>query len=141
MKIYIFIVFFMSSLVPLISALQMSSRLRLTSTIRFHSRPSRRGMTVSASVDAAQSEKKVKRKFALMFGYMGQHYYGLQADNLLEGTNPTVEAAIEAALYSAGLIAERNHNNLSKIDWSRASRTDKGVSSVRLVITAKLEVV
>jgi tRNA pseudouridine(38-40) synthase len=47
---------------------------------------------------------------------------------------------LELALYKVGCIATSNHPILSKIQWSRSSRTDKGVHAARLVISAKLEI-
>lgn len=49
-----------------------------------------------------------------------------------------MERELEAALYRVGSIADSNHKFLDKINWSRSSRTDKGVHAARLVISAKL---
>ena len=47
----------------------------------------------------------------------------------------TVEAALEEAIARAGGILESNRGALQKIDWSRSSRTDKGVHSCSTVRT------
>jgi tRNA pseudouridine(38-40) synthase len=80
----------------------------------------------------------VKRKVALTIGFQGSKYYGLQYDPREEF--PTVEAELEEALFKLGCIRESNHKDLSKINWSRSSRTDKHVHSARLVISTKLEI-
>ena len=36
-------------------------------------------------------------------------------------------------------MIESNQNDLSKIGWSRSSRTDKGVHAARVVLSGKLE--
>jgi tRNA pseudouridine(38-40) synthase len=80
----------------------------------------------------------VKRKVALTIGYQGSKYYGLQFD--IREEFPTIEAELEKALFKLGCIRESNHKDLSKISWSRSSRTDKHVHSARLVISTKLEI-
>lgn len=68
--------------------------------------------------------KRVKRKVAMIFAYTGTNYYGLQID--VSGQVETIEAVIERELYNLQCIKETNLNDLTKISWSRASRTDKG---------------
>ena len=70
-----------------------------------------------------------KRKYGVCFGYLGSSYQGLQI-------NPgamTVEAVLEKALFLAGGIEECNYENLQKIGWTRAARTDRGVHAVAQV--------
>jgi tRNA pseudouridine(38-40) synthase len=88
-------------------------------------------------VDMAPKEK-AKRKIAFTLAFVGSNYHGLQLD--LNSGVPTVEAEVESALYKLGCIHESNHLDLSKISWSRSSRTDKRVHCARLVISAKLEI-
>ena len=45
----------------------------------------------------------------------------------------TLEAELETALHKMGGISDRNVGNLSKVKWSRSSRTDKGVHSLGTV--------
>jgi tRNA pseudouridine(38-40) synthase len=78
----------------------------------------------------------MKRKLALVVSYVGSNYHGLQAQK--DGKYKTVEAELAAALYSIGAILPTN--DLQRIDWSRSSRTDKGVHAARIVISAKLEI-
>ena len=95
------------------------------------------GDTESAAVAVPSST--VKRKMAFTVSYCGSNYYGLQMDINTADVYPTVEDPIERALYELGCIAESNKRALSKIGWSRSSRTDKGVHCARVVISAKLE--
>ena len=78
--------------------------------------------------------KLPKRKFAIIHGYYGQNYSG----NTKNPGVRTVEEELENALYKLKFISECNYGNLSKINWMRASRTDKGVSAIMNVISAKL---
>jgi tRNA pseudouridine(38-40) synthase len=45
---------------------------------------------------------------------------------------------LEHVLHQVGCISKDNHQLIHKINWSRSSRTDKGVHAARLVISAKL---
>ena len=80
-----------------------------------------------------------KRKLALLLGYRGANYYGLQKQNAESGL-PTIELALQEALNAVGAVHEANQGDLSKIGWSRSARTDKRVSAARQVVSAKLEV-
>ena len=78
--------------------------------------------------------KLPKRKFAIIHGYFGQNYSG----NTKNPGVHTVEEELENALYKEKFISECNYGKLTKIDWMRASRTDKGVSAIMNVVSAKL---
>lgn len=80
----------------------------------------------------------VKRKVGMTLAYVGSNYHGLQMD--LKSGVPTIEAVVEDALFKMGCITASNHLDLSKISWSRSSRTDKHVHCAKLVISAKLEI-
>ena len=95
--------------------------------------------TTDSSMDTTMETKLVKRKMALVISYVGANYLGIQMD-LNAMHLPTIEKELELALYKVGCIATSNHPILSKIQWSRSSRTDKGVHAARLVISAKLEI-
>jgi hypothetical protein len=51
---------------------------------------------------------------------------------------PTVEEVLEMAVLKAGLMRKENFGDLSKVKWSRSSRTDKGVHSLATVIGLKV---
>ncbi len=92
------------------------------------------------SLSMQQSSSYVKRKVALVVAYVGSNYFGLQMDpNQYEKLN-TIEYQLSKALKKIGCIKEGNHIDLSKIQWSRSSRTDKGVHASKLLISAKLEI-
>lgn len=76
-----------------------------------------------------------KRKVALVLGYIGTNYYGLQYQSI---GFPTIESVLEDCLYRLGCISELNHKQFTKLGWSRSSRTDKGVHCARVIIGTKL---
>jgi tRNA pseudouridine38-40 synthase len=41
-------------------------------------------------------------------------------------TGKTVEDELDRAIYLSGGMLESNYGDLSKVKWSRSSRTDKG---------------
>ncbi|GJQ14519.1 hypothetical protein GpartN1_g6310.t1 [Galdieria partita] len=96
-------------------------------------------VSLKASVDSSKAEAlnwntKKRQKFALVIGYLGAAYQGMQR-------NPgavSVEGELEKALVSALLIPDNVKGNLRKMDWSRAARTDKGVSAAGQVVSTYL---
>eukprot|EP01122_Echinamoeba_exundans_P011818 TRINITY_DN4828_c0_g1_i1.p1 TRINITY_DN4828_c0_g1~~TRINITY_DN4828_c0_g1_i1.p1 ORF type:complete len:471 (+),score=99.57 TRINITY_DN4828_c0_g1_i1:268-1680(+) len=75
-----------------------------------------------------------KHNYAVLFGFLGEGYQGLQR-------NPdakTIEPVLEDALFKIGAISTANRGSYSKISWSRSARTDKGVSAIGCIISAKL---
>lgn len=72
-------------------------------------------------------------------GYVGTDYRGLQMQKD-EHSLSTIEGELERAIYKAGGIRDSNFGNLQKINWSRSSRTDKGVHSVATMISLKMEI-
>eukprot|EP00850_Spirogloea_muscicola_P009509 SM000053S17466 [mRNA] locus=s53:514065:516429:- [translate_table: standard] len=52
----------------------------------------------------------------------------------------TIEGELEAALHAAGGISAANFGDPRKVDWMRAARTDKGVSAVGQVVSARVVV-
>ncbi len=83
-----------------------------------------------------------KHKVALVAGFIGSKYYGLQMDpTCTEGSRflPTIENELRLALLKGQYIKQENSLDLSKIHWSRSSRTDKGVHANRVVFCGHLE--
>ncbi|KAG6595796.1 tRNA pseudouridine(38-40) synthase [Phytophthora cinnamomi] len=78
--------------------------------------------------------KLVKRKVAIVSGYKGTGYHGLQLNDNVE----TIEDEIRRAIFQAGAMRESNFEDLGKIDWARSSRTDKGVHASCIVFSGKL---
>lgn len=76
-----------------------------------------------------------KRKLALVLGYDGAPYHGLQRNVGVR----TVLDEVEEALHECGLISPQNFGHLAKVGLSVAARTDKGVSSAGNIIAFKGE--
>ena len=81
-----------------------------------------------------------KRRVAVLFGYDGSGYSGLQFQRNQAETK-TVEGALHEALVAVGAVSASNAQDLTKISWSRASRTDRGVHAAAQVVSANLVLV
>ena len=81
---------------------------------------------------------RAKRRVALVAGYVGTDYIGLQMDP--NNNLRTIESEIRNALLKTNYISLSNSVNLGKIYWSRSSRTDKRVHASRIIFSGKLEV-
>lgn len=79
-----------------------------------------------------------KSKYAILFGYSGKGYCGLQFQK--NEDVKTIERDLEDALVQAKLIHPLNQGNPYKTGWARASRTDKGVHAVLNGVNAKLDI-
>jgi len=82
---------------------------------------------------SSSGTKTPKRKVALIIGYDGSKYNGLQTNPLVT----TIEDVLLEALVASGGVSQENAN-LKKIAWGRASRTDKGVSAVLNVVCLRM---
>uniref|UniRef100_K3WTN5 Pseudouridine synthase I TruA alpha/beta domain-containing protein n=1 Tax=Globisporangium ultimum (strain ATCC 200006 / CBS 805.95 / DAOM BR144) TaxID=431595 RepID=K3WTN5_GLOUD len=82
----------------------------------------------------ADGDKLVKRKIAIVAGYSGTGYHGVQLNDNVQ----TIEHELRQAIFNAGAMRESNFEDLGKIDWSRSSRTDKGVHAGCIVFSGKL---
>ncbi|KAH7063750.1 pseudouridine synthase [Paraphoma chrysanthemicola] len=83
-------------------------------------------------VDA--EERKPKRKVAVMIGYSGTGYKGMQIDN----KQKTIEGDLFNAFVAAGAISKANADDPKKSSLVRCARTDKGVHAAGNVISLKL---
>jgi tRNA pseudouridine38-40 synthase len=84
-----------------------------------------------------------KRKVALLISYSGTGFHGMQKQGGLEADTvaeqyPTIELALEKALFAAGGILKSNFGQLTRIGWQRCARTDKGVHALGQVVSVKL---
>jgi len=77
---------------------------------------------------------KTKKKYAIMLGYSGIGYLGLQVN----GDSPTIERELEQAICKTGVVKKENFGDLKKSSWTRAARTDKGVHAVGQVVALKV---
>jgi hypothetical protein len=114
--------------------LQIDGRKYFSSATGATDEPSSSALTTEPA--ASNALKKVK--VALVLGYVGKGYHGLQLSSTANPAVRTIEHDLEEALYKIGCISESNHKFLGKIGWSRSSRTDKGVHAARIIIGAKL---
>jgi len=87
----------------------------------------------------AAAKRLPKRKVALLVGYDGSGYYGFQIQKGDGASLPTVEGELRRALEAARVVSASNAVDLGKMGWSRAARTDKGVSAARQIVAVKLE--
>lgn len=85
--------------------------------------------------DENQSAFRVKkRKMAMLLGYVGQNYQGMQKNP----DTKTIEGDLFAAMKQAGLVPEDSDVGRNVVHFQRGSRTDKGVSAVKQVVSLKL---
>ncbi|XP_026738707.1 tRNA pseudouridine synthase A isoform X2 [Trichoplusia ni] len=79
-------------------------------------------------------ERIKRKKMALLLGYCGVDYYGMQRNPGVR----TIEEDLLKALMEAKYITEDDFNNQQNAQFQRSSRTDKGVSAARQVVSLKL---
>ncbi|KAI3403040.2 PUS1 [Candida oxycetoniae] len=87
-------------------------------------------------VPIPKSERKPKRKCAVMIGYCGTGYNGLQIQS--DPNVKTIERDLYEAMYKAGAISFENSVDLKKSGFQRSARTDKGVHAAGNVVSLKL---
>ncbi|EPE24999.1 Pseudouridine synthase [Glarea lozoyensis ATCC 20868] len=78
--------------------------------------------------------RKPKRKVAVLIGYAGSGYKGMQ----INGTEKTIEGDLFKAFVAAGAISKANADDPKKSTLVRCARTDKGVHAAGNVISLKL---
>ncbi|XP_045583804.1 pseudouridylate synthase 1 homolog [Procambarus clarkii] len=83
------------------------------------------------------STEKIRKKFALLLSFNGQGYHGLQTNTCTH----TIEKDLFAAMHAADLITRQELFIPQLYFYQRSSRTDKGVSAARLLVSASLPVV
>lgn len=84
--------------------------------------------------EIAAEERRPKRKVAVMIGYAGTGYRGMQVN----GDEPTIERDLFQAFIDAGAISKANADDPRKSSLARCARTDKGVHAAGNVISLKL---
>lgn len=82
--------------------------------------------------------KAPKRKYALIFGYKGTAYNGLQKQTEDKSNVRTIEGVLMDALRAINSITEAQIADPFKLHWARVGRTDRGVHAACQVICAKL---
>jgi tRNA pseudouridine(38-40) synthase len=81
-----------------------------------------------------------KKKFALITGYIGTNFNGSQYQPPPLPKSKTVEGALHDALFKANLISTQNYDDITKVQMTRSSRTDKKVHSLCSVFGMKLDI-
>ncbi|GAB7366820.1 hypothetical protein MBLNU230_g0993t1 [Neophaeotheca triangularis] len=84
--------------------------------------------------EIAAEERKPKRKVAVMIGYSGTGYKGMQ----ITPTEKTIEGDLFMAFVKAGAISKANADDPKKASLVRCARTDKGVHAAGNMISLKL---
>ncbi|KAK3703629.1 tRNA pseudouridine synthase 1 [Vermiconidia calcicola] len=79
-------------------------------------------------------ERKPKRKVAVMIGYSGTGYKGMQ----ISPSEKTIEGDLFNAFVAAGAISKANADDPKKASLVRCARTDKGVHAAGNMISLKL---
>ncbi|KAF9296980.1 tRNA pseudouridine synthase 1 [Linnemannia elongata] len=91
--------------------------------------------TSTTADDGEEKEARIpKRKVALLMGYCGTGYQGMQV-------NPgakTIEGDLFKAMVEAGAVSKDNADDIKKVSMMRSARTDKGVHAAGNVVSLKM---
>ncbi|ORY99674.1 pseudouridine synthase [Lobosporangium transversale] len=87
-----------------------------------------------AGEEGEKEARLPKRKVALLIGYSGTGYQGLQANHNVK----TIEGDLFKALVQAGAISKDNADDIKKVSLMRSARTDKGVHAAGNVVSLKM---
>ncbi|KAL9612764.1 MAG: hypothetical protein Q9167_002649 [Letrouitia subvulpina] len=79
-------------------------------------------------------ERQPKRKVAVMIGYSGSGYKGMQINH----HEKTIEGDLFAALVAAGAISKANADDPKKSSFVRCARTDRGVHAAGNIVSLKM---
>ncbi|KAJ5788203.1 TRNA pseudouridine synthase [Penicillium paradoxum] len=79
-------------------------------------------------------ERRPKKKVALLMGYSGTGYFGMQ----LNEQQRTIEGDLFTALVNVGAISKANAADPKKSSFVRCARTDKGVHAAGNVVSLKM---
>ncbi|OQE42263.1 hypothetical protein PENCOP_c004G02231 [Penicillium coprophilum] len=79
-------------------------------------------------------ERRPKKKVALLMGYSGTGYSGMQ----LNEQQRTIEGDLFSALVSVGAVSKANAADPKKSSFVRCARTDKGVHAAGNVVSLKM---
>ena len=91
---------------------------------------------VNNEMSGSALKKVMKRKVAVLCGFNGSKYQGMQV-------NPnarTIEGELFSAMCRTGLVSPTNSVDPKKVAWMRACRTDKGVHAAGQVVSLKMEI-
>lgn len=86
--------------------------------------------------EIAAEDRRPKKKVAVLIGYAGTGYKGMQINH----HEKTIEGDLFGAFVAAGAIQKRNADDPKKSSFVRCARTDKGVHAAGNVISLKLTI-
>ncbi|KAJ3108428.1 tRNA pseudouridine synthase 1 [Phlyctochytrium planicorne] len=85
-----------------------------------------------------EDESKVpKRRVAVLLGYCGSGYHGMQ----LNPNVASIELELHKAFAASGVVSPENAMEPSKVGFFRCARTDKGVHAAGQVVTLKMRMI
>ncbi|KAF9437808.1 tRNA pseudouridine synthase 1 [Entomortierella beljakovae] len=85
--------------------------------------------------EAGDKEARIpKRKVALLMGYCGTGYQGMQVNPNAK----TIEGDLFKAMVEAGAVSKDNSDDIKKVSMMRSARTDKGVHAAGNVVSLKM---
>ncbi|TKX24365.1 tRNA pseudouridine synthase-1 [Elsinoe australis] len=87
-----------------------------------------------AEEEIAAEDRRPKKKVAVLIGYSGTGYRGMQ----ISPTERTIEGDLFTAFVKAGAISKANATDPKKSSLVRCARTDKGVHAAGNMISLKL---
>ncbi|RHZ86447.1 hypothetical protein Glove_51g72 [Diversispora epigaea] len=93
---------------------------------------------INENVDKVNDEKKEprkpKKKVAVLLGFCGTGYQGMQINRNAK----TIEEELFKAFVAAGAVSKDNSDDPKKVSLMRAARTDKGVHAAGNLISIKI---
>ncbi|PGH13410.1 tRNA pseudouridine(38-40) synthase [Helicocarpus griseus UAMH5409] len=84
--------------------------------------------------DIEADQRRPKKKVAVLIGYSGSGYHGMQLSESMK----TIEGDLFTAFVAAGAISKANATDPKKSSFVRCARTDKGVHAAGNVVSLKL---
>ncbi|KAF9922695.1 tRNA pseudouridine synthase 1 [Linnemannia zychae] len=91
--------------------------------------------TAEATENNEEKEARIpKRKIALLMGYSGTGYQGMQVNPGVK----TIEGDLFKAMIEAGAVSKDNADDIKKVSMMRSARTDKGVHAAGNVVSLKM---
>ncbi|KAJ3745304.1 pseudouridine synthase [Lentinula detonsa] len=90
--------------------------------------------------DTPKEPRLPKRECALMIGFCGSKYSGMQLCKVQPGLPEprTIEGELFKALVAAGAVSKDNSEDPVKVGLARAARTDAGVHAVGNIVSLKM---
>ncbi|KAG0040014.1 tRNA pseudouridine synthase 1 [Podila clonocystis] len=89
----------------------------------------------AATEEGGEKEARIpKRKVAVMMGYCGTGYQGMQVNPSAK----TIEGDLFKAMVKAGAVSKDNADDIKKVSMMRSARTDKGVHAAGNVVSLKM---